>query len=210
MRELETRAAPDVDRGALAMVFIREVDATGRAVVEAAGYEAFRHSFRMTIALDADQPAVEWADGIRVTTYEPEYEAAVHAAQQEAFADHWEHVDEPREEWRAWLVENPAFDPSLWFVAWDGEEVAGLSLCRVHPSGDPEHGFVNILAVRRPWRRQGLGTGLLLHSFSEMKRRGMTRASLGVDAENTTGAVGLYERAGMHVDRRADAYRKAL
>jgi mycothiol synthase len=179
-------------------------------VLESAGYEAFRSSFRMTIALDGDEPAVEWPDGIRVTTYDPEHEAAVHAAQQDAFADHWEHIDEPLDEWRAWLVESPAFDASLWFVAWDGDEVAGMSLCRVHPSGNPEHGFVTILAVRRPWRRQGLGTGLLRHSFAEMRRRGMTRASLGVDAENTTGAVCLYERAGMHVERRADAYRKEL
>jgi mycothiol synthase len=164
----------------------------------------------MTISLDGNGPAVEWPDGIRVTTYDTEHEAVVHAAQQEAFADHWEHVDDPLEEWRAWLVENPAFDPSLWFVAWDGDDVAGLSLCRVHPSGNREHGFVTILAVRRPWRRQGLGTGLLRHSFAEMRRRGMTRASLGVDAENTTGAVRLYERAGMHVERRADAYRKVL
>jgi ribosomal protein S18 acetylase RimI-like enzyme len=56
----------------------------------------------------------------------------------------------------------------------------------------------------------GLGTALLQHSFLEMRARGMRKASLGVDGENTTGAVRLYERAGMDVDRRYDCYRKEL
>jgi mycothiol synthase len=177
--------------------------------VIAAGFELVRHSFQMTRPLDEIDPPV-WPNGIRVATFEAGQVAAVHAAAQEAFADHWEHRDTPLEEWRKWHIEDPRFDPSFWFVAWDGDEIAGVSLCRVHSSGDPQHGFVSTLGVRRPWRRQGLGTALLLHSFADMKRRGMTKASLGVDAENTTGAVRLYERAGMTVDQRYDVYRKAL
>jgi mycothiol synthase len=209
LRELEARAEPDVDPGALAMTFVAGVDETMRAVIEGAGYELMRHSFRMTAPLDDVVPP-EWPHGIRVTTYEPHHEAAVHAAHQEAFADHWEHKHEPLDEWRKWLIENPAFDPTFWFVAWDGDAVAGLSLCRIHSSGDAEHGVVSLLAVRRPWRRRGLALALLRHSFADMKRRGMKKASLGVDAENTTGAVRLYERAGMEVERRYDAYRKEL
>jgi mycothiol synthase len=210
LREIEARAAPDVDPGALAMTWVKEVDSTMRGAVEAAGYELLRHSFRMRTELDGDAGPVEWPDEIRVTTFEPSHEAAVHAAHQEAFADHWEFVFEPLDQWRKWYVENPGFDPSLWFLAWYGDELAGISLCRVHSSGDAEHGFVSILAVRKPWRRKGLGLALLRHSFAEMRRRGMKRASLGVDAENTTGAVRLYERAGMFVERRYDLYRKAL
>jgi mycothiol synthase len=210
LEELERRAAPDVDPGALAMIFVSAPDATLRAVVEEAGYELVRHSFRMEISLEGELMAPDWPEGLHVATYEPEQEVAVHAAHQEAFADHWEHVYEPVEEWRKWYVENPGFDASFWFIAWDGDEVAGLSLCRVHSSGDERHGFVRVLATRRPWRRRGLATALLRHSFQDMKRRGMLKASLGVDAENTTGAVRLYERAGMRVGRRYDAYRKGL
>jgi mycothiol synthase len=209
LRELEQRAVPDAHPGALAITFVASVNDTLSEVLRAAGYELFRHSFRMTIALgEAEAPV--WPDGLRLTTYEPEQEAAIHAAHQEAFADHWEHKDEPLEEWRKWLVESPGFDPTFWFVLWDGDDVAGLSLCRIHSSGDARHGFVSVLAVRRPWRRRGLGTALLRHSFADMQQRGMTKASLGVDGENTTGAVRLYEYAGMEVERRFDAYRKKL
>jgi mycothiol synthase len=206
LRGLEARVPPG---GSAAMAYVASVDETLRDAVTAAGFELVRHSFQMTRSLDDVDPP-EWPDGIRVATFEAGHEAAVHAATQEAFADHWEHRDSPLDEWRRWHIEDPRFDPTFWFVAWDGDDIAGVSLCRLHSSGDPQHGYVSTLGVRRPWRRQRLGTALLLHSFADMQRRGMTKASLGVDAENTTGAVRLYERAGMSVDQRHDIYRKAL
>jgi mycothiol synthase len=207
--ELERRAQPDVDPGALAMAYVLGDDDTMRSVLEGAGYEQIRSLFRMTIPLD-DPVEPEWPDGLSVGAFDRADEAAVHAAHQESFRDHWEHKDESIEEWRKWLIEGPRFDPTLWFVSREGDEVAGISLCAVHSSGDPEHGFVSVLGVRRPWRRRGLGLALLRHSFVEMKRRGMKRASLGVDAENLTGAVAIYERAGMTVERRSDCYSKRL
>jgi mycothiol synthase len=206
LRELEAGVAPG---GSAAFAYVASVDETLRDAVTAAGFELVRHSFQMTRSLDDVDPP-DWPAGISVATFEDGQDAAVHAATQEAFADHWEHRDSPFDEWRKWSIEDPRFDPSLWFVAWGGDELAGFSLCRTHSSGDLQHGYVSTLGVRRPWRRQGLGTALLLHSFADMKRRGMTKASLGVDAENTTGAVRLYERAGMTVDQRHEIYRKAL
>ena len=209
LAELERRSLPDLDPGGKVMTWVASVDAGMREIVASAGYEHVRSSFRMTI--DLNEPArPEWPGSITVSPYEPADETAVYAAHQEAFRDHWEHRDEPLEEWREWLVEAPSFDPSLWFLARDGNEIAGLSLCRVAPLGDEKHGFCSVLAVRRPWRRQGLGLALLRHSFVELERRGMTRASLGVDAENLTGAVALYERAGMAVARRNDCWQKEL
>jgi mycothiol synthase len=210
LRDIERRAAADVDPGARAMTYVSSRDDTVRGVVEAAGYRPIRASYSMAIALD-EPPQPVWPEGIEVGTYDPdEDEAAVYEAQQESFRDHWEHVDRPVEEWRAFLVDTPAFDPSFWFVAREGREVAGICLCRTHWSGDPEQGYVSTLGVRRPWRKRGLGLALLQHSFADMVRRGMTRASLDVDAESLTGAVGLYERAGMTVERRFDCHQKLL
>ena len=79
---------------------------------------------------------------------------------------------------------------------------------RFEREGRLEAGWVQGLAVRRPWRRRGLGLALLLHSFRELRARGREHVGLGVDGENTTGAVRLYERAGMHVARRSDTYNK--
>jgi ribosomal protein S18 acetylase RimI-like enzyme len=101
-----------------------------------------------------------------------------------------------------------SYDPTLWFVAYDGDEIAGYALCKPQEGGDPKLGWVDVLGVRRPWRRRGLALALLLHAFGEFRSRGHARVGLGVDTENTTGAVGLYEKAGMRPVRQFDAYEK--
>ncbi len=65
--------------------------------------------------------------------------------------------------------------------------------------GTERVGWVDTLAVRRRWRGLGLGGAQLVHAFRAFRASGLPRAGLDVDAENTTGAVGLYERVGMHV-----------
>ena len=89
-------------------------------------------------------------------------------------------------------------------------ELAAFSANNWHASGDPRFGWIGVLGVRPRWRRRGLATALLHQSFRDFRRRGATRVGLGVDAENMTGAVRLYERVGMHVVRRNDTYEKRL
>ena len=71
-------------------------------------------------------------------------------------------------------------------------------------------GWVGTLGVLRPWRKSGLGLALLRHSFNEFYRRGKHKVGLGVDAENLTGALRLYQNAGMHVHQTFDNYEKEL
>lgn len=126
----------------------------------------------------------------------------------DAFADHWDFVPTVYDEWEHFTVRSTDFDPALWFLAMEGDEIAGFSLCKSERR--PNTGHVGVLGVRLPWRNRGLGLALLLHSFHELRARGRPKADLGVDAENTTGAVRLYERAGMSVVRRSDSYERAL
>ncbi|MGA8487470.1 MAG: GNAT family N-acetyltransferase, partial [Gaiella sp.] len=67
-----------------------------------------------------------------------------------------------------------------------------------------------VLAVRRPWRRRGLARALLLESFGLFRSIGRRRAALGVDSENTTGAIALYEGVGMRATSRSDTWERAL
>jgi ribosomal protein S18 acetylase RimI-like enzyme len=67
-----------------------------------------------------------------------------------------------------------------------------------------------VLAVRRPWRKRGLGYALLKQSFALFQARGFKTAGLGVDASSLTNAVALYERAGMHVKQQRLVFRKML
>jgi mycothiol synthase len=122
----------------------------------------------------------------------------------DSFRDHWGYVESPFEEefeqWKHHMENDDGFEPSLWFLAMEGDQVAGISLCREKANDDEDMGWVSTLGVRRPWRKRGLGLALLQHSFVDLHRRGKKRVGLGVDAESLTGATRLYEKAGMKPD----------
>jgi mycothiol synthase len=183
-------------------------DARAHRLFAEFGMRELRRYYRMTIDLDSAPPEPEWPEGLRVHPFEPEDARAFHDALVEAFADEWDFVAMPFEEWRELrLVKDPDFDPSLWFQVRDGDEIAAVMRCEPDRSGA---GFVGALGVRKPWRKRGLGLALLRHAFGEFHRRGKRRVALGVDAENPTGATRLYERAGMQVAFEAVTYGKEL
>ncbi len=183
--------------------------------LKAYGFEVTRHYFRMQIDMDSPPPEPVWPQGIRLKpfVFEEDMEA-VYAADNEAFSDHYGHVErDPEqglEDFIHNIVKNDSHDPSLWFLAMDGDEIAGISLCNKWASDDPDCGYISHLAVRKPWRKRGLGLALLRHTFSEFYRRGYPRVALGVDAQNLTGALRLYEKAGMYVKRSFDNFQKEL
>lgn len=177
--------------------------------------EHVRTFWEMRIALDGDIPLPVWPDGLTVRPINPAAEARAYiAAFRESFRDHWGFTDEPldkvMEHWQHLMDTEPDFDPTLWFAAFDGADIAGVALCWPQADGEPEVGWINILGVRRPWRRLGLAQALLRHAFGAFQARGKTAAGLGVDASNLTGATRLYEKAGMRVHRRWDTYAKEL
>jgi ribosomal protein S18 acetylase RimI-like enzyme len=98
----------------------------------------------------------------------------------------------------------------MWFLAMNGEAAVALALCAKWDHENREFGHVNSLGVLRPYRKRGIGLALLHHAFGEYYRRGKRGVALGVDAENLTGALGLYKKAGKHVHRQYDLYEKEL
>ena len=178
-------------------------------VFERDGWVRIHHFFQMQVELADEPPEPVWPERITVRSFRPGEEERVYEAHLDAFADHWDFRRQSLEAWRHGGSDHPGFDPSLWLLAEDGNDLAGVGLCGWHHSGDRSLGWVDVLGVRPPWRRRGLGLALLLQAFGEFRRLGATRVGLGIDAESTTGAVSLYERAGMQVVRRNDAYEKS-
>ena len=185
-----------------------------KKLFEKMGYRHVRSSYQMLIEMDAPVPEPEFPDGITLRTYHPEVDAAaVYQAQRDSFRDHFGYVEEPFEEGlkrfkHFW--ENDSSDPTLLFIAMDGDQIAGINLCRPQGFDDVDMGWVGTLGVCRPWRKRGIGLALLRHSFNEFYRRGKRKVGLGVDAQNLTGALRLYENAGMHVHQAFDQYEKEL
>ncbi len=185
--------------------FVLSQDQAGAQLFADFDYQLIRHSLRMVIDLKDSGAEPEWPEGIKVRSMiKGVDERLIVQAVRDSFQDHWGYVDQPFEDeyrdWMHFIEHDPDFDPSLWFLAMDGEEIAGISLCHPKSSDNPEMGWVGTLGVRRAWRRNGLGLALLHHSFREFHQRGKRQVGLGVDAQNLTGALNLYTRAGMQSD----------
>jgi ribosomal protein S18 acetylase RimI-like enzyme len=149
---------------------------------------------RMEIRLDAATPPPEWPPGVAVRSADVEADTpGVHELLELAFRGSAE-PERPYAEWLAWWITDAEFDPSAWFLAEEGRELAGIALCW-------SSGFLKDLAVHPAHRRRGIGRALLLHVFREFRARGAATVSLKVDAANL-GAVRVYEAAGMRVAER--------
>lgn len=208
LRALEARAREEMKLADPDLrVFIRNGlaagDKIGCELHANEGYQPIRYSWRMEITLDKTPPAPKFPQGVELRPSEMEQDRAVYDAHEEAFSDHWGHVHHAYEEWVHRFEDR---DPSLWFIAWAGDQIAGYALCRFRMG----IGWVGSLGVRRPWRKRGLGEALLLHAFGEFYRRGMKVIGLGVDAANPTGATRLYQKAGMKIAAEYVIYEKEL
>ncbi|MGC9468053.1 MAG: GNAT family N-acetyltransferase [Anaerolineae bacterium] len=184
-------------------------------VLEKAGYQVVRYGFEM-VRPDLDHiPDLPLPRGLEVRPVKPQDYTKVWSAAREAFRDHWgfSEAEWAETHFEAWQKDD-TFDPDLWQVAWDGEEVAGMVLNFISRCENEEfgrqRGYTETICVRRPWRRRGLARALIARSLKLHRDLGMTEAALGVDAENPNGALHLYQSMGYETVKRHMTYRKPL
>ena len=179
------------------------------------GYQQTRHFWKMTVELEGSLSTPIWPEGIVVQTVDlrEDLERPLRALN-EAFRDHYGHVDgdfeERLERQRHNLENDPDYSPELSFLAMDGDRIAGVCMCSPQSGMDTSVGYVSSLGVLPPWRKCGLGLALLHHAFGVFKQKSKVGAALHVDAQSLTGATRLYEKAGMHVDQMSHEYQLEL
>lgn len=212
LRRIEARAREEIQRAQPDLrVFLRSTidnrDEASNTLHKNEGYFSKRYHWRMEIKLDTLPSAPILPEGLEFRPFiREEHAEAVWRADNEAFRDHWGSHENSFSEFSRRRFENPNYDPTLWAVIWDKDEVAGFSCNRLRMG----IGWVGTLGVRRPWRKKGLGIALLHHSFREFYKRDLKTIGLGVDAENPTGATRLYQRAGMYIASEFLTYEKEL
>lgn len=183
-----------------------ERQAGKRALFERFGFVARRVFWRMRRDLAEPIPAVELPDGLELSTYRPELDAGLMEAFNETFGDHWGFEPILEEDWRVFFTGNSEFRGDLTRVLLEGGEIVGYSLNYHDPEEcgrlGEQRGWIGQLGVCRSWRKRGLAKLLLCVSMQAFQDAGLESAILGVDAENLTGAVAIYERVGFKPIRR--------
>lgn len=213
--ELAAAHLPRAPDGARVRLFVPRwaSNASAGRLFAALGYTYARTFWTMRIELHERVAVPTVLAGIRIRPFERgRDERRTHAALSEAFEDHWGSGWPSFEAWRQAELDGEAarYEPGLWFLATEDDEIVGVVCCRASMPSAPETGQVTALGVRRGWRGRSVGQALLLTGFEELRRRGVPRVELGVDAESPTGATRLYERAGMRVVQRSEQWVKEL
>jgi mycothiol synthase len=182
----------------------REHDAYSRAVLEQHGLRPVRYFYKMVRPLDQPIPAPVIPAGftLRSVAGDADVEKWVDCFNW-SFIDHWGFHPTTVER-RRHRMSGPHYRPELDLVleAPDGQ-FAAFVFCAINPAdnarNDRREGWIMQLGTRRGYRNQGLGRALLLAGMQAIQAAGMDTAALGVDAENPTGALRLYESVGFTV-----------
>lgn len=215
LRRIEAMAAGHAtDRPKVVGTFSDERSVGAPLLAASFGLEPVRWFFDMERTLLGDLPDVpDLPDGLVVRPVTADDGPAIWRADHDAFRDHWGGHDSSEASYLRWR-ESPEFDPSLFIVAFDGDEIAAAVLNVIYDDENKmlgiKRGWLESVFTRRAWRRRGLGRALIARSFHLLRERGMEIAALTVDADNPSGALSLYESVGFAVTERATAWRRPL
>ncbi|HEY7738562.1 MAG TPA: GNAT family N-acetyltransferase [Candidatus Limnocylindria bacterium] len=209
----ELSASHDVDRPRVAGCWGSVTDLGADPMYRAAGYEPARYFFHMNRDLSQPIEVPPLPEGLEIRPVTNDDARRLFVADNEAFLDHWGGVDTSEAQFQKWIADDD-WNPALHVVAFDGDEIAGAVINAIYPKANAEmgvrHGWLDSVFTRRPWRRRGLARALVARSLVVLRDQGMAEGILGVDAENPTGALGVYTDNGFVVTERFIAYRRPL
>jgi mycothiol synthase len=174
-------------------------------VLTGLGFRADRELHEMRVPLPlAEQPKLP--AGVRVRTFEPgRDEAAWLNVNNRAFANHDEQGDWIEETLHRRMRET-WFDPTVFFLAFDDDGLAGFNWIKIHTNERDERlGEIFVIGVDPRMQGSGLGRALAIIGLDAAAERGISTGSLFVAAENA-GAHHLYESLGFTVYRVDRAY----
>ena len=202
------------DRPVVIGMFIDEKQAARQALARSEGYGPARWFFEMERSLREELPAEPGLpEGIEVRPASRDDARRIWAADHEAFMDHWGGFDSSEGAFLRW-TESVEFQPDLFVIAWDGDQIAGAVINAIFHDENLElgmrRGWLDSVFTRRPWRGRGLARALIVRSLRVIAEQGMDTAALGVDADNPSGALRLYESCGFTVKDRTAAWQRPL
>lgn len=214
-RSLEVAAETKVSDSQVLRAFLANIEkeALREAALQAQGFKPVRYMNRMARDLNEPIEIPPLPEGLEVRPVPETHYRAVMNGLDEAFQDHWGHSPIQEENYQS-FISSPMFKPSLWQVAWDGDEVAAGILNMVDEEANKQfniqRGMTDPIFTRRPWRKRGLARALLMRSLQMFKDIGMTEAMLGVDTQNPSGAFVLYESCGFKPTLRSVIFEKSI
>jgi mycothiol synthase len=192
----ETQTRARIGQGSTVRLWhsVKAGNAGAIALLETYGYAAIRSFWQMTMDLDDSFDAGPAPDGATIRPVVMEVDGpAAQSVLNTAFRSQFGHVEETFEAWLAQQEADDTWDPTLGLLAEVNGTIVGFSNNGVIDGV----GYVFELGVLPEMQGRGIGRALLRHSFAMLAARGIPKGRLGVDTQNTTGAVELYRSVGL-------------
>ncbi|HTJ66486.1 MAG TPA: GNAT family N-acetyltransferase [Actinospica sp.] len=194
-----------------------ELNTEARDLFANEGFTPIRWTFEMQRPADAPEPDRELPQDLDLEPYTPAVAEELRVAHNEIFREHFRATPWPADAWQAWLAQDKV-RRDLSFLLRDPSNgaIAGYVVCSHVPTA-AENGqagaedgqaaanrdlHLNIVGTNADYRGRGLASALIAHVVRTARKEGFATQSLGVDAENSTGALGVYERSGFVVERK--------
>jgi mycothiol synthase len=214
-REIAASQGP-VDRPRTVSVSTVVEPPGSRAALDARGFVPVRYGFEMLRPTLDDIPDLPLPAGLEVRPVDQAHLRRIWEADVEAFTGHWgasaDHGSEAA--WQEFLADPLNRQVDLWQIAWDDDEVAGMVRPFVNDDDNlrfgVRRGWCENISTRTAWRGRGLASALICRALLALRERGMTEAALGVDAQNETGALRLYQKMGFREVSRETDWRRPL
>ncbi|MGW0810476.1 GNAT family N-acetyltransferase [Nonomuraea sp. NPDC002799] len=181
-----------------------------KALAERAGFAVVRSFAHMERRLSGDLPVAAPPAGVTIATWSPDLDEGARNVRNVAFRDHWGSVPHTAESWQSVIVGTRHFRPESSFVAVAGGQAVGALITHFFEAQSARLGerqaWIQIVGTLREWRGKGVAGALLAHALAAFTAQGYASTGLGVDADNPTGAVSVYARAGFEITKRSSAY----
>jgi mycothiol synthase len=168
------------------------------------GFTSDREFYRMARSLVDEIPVPQFPEGftVRPLKAETEVEAWVELFNQ-SFIDHWNFIPLTVSDRLHWMKDS-SYQPDLDLVAVAPDGTLAAFCYNLIHQHENQHlgrleGWIADLGTRRGFRRLGLGRAMLLSGLHALKAKGMDTAVLGVDSENPSGALKLYQSVGFQL-----------
>lgn len=159
-----------------------------------------------------DLPEAPLPAGLEMRPVAEDQLRTIWEADVEAFRDHRFEREQTDADWE--IFRSVVGDTSLWHVAWDAVGIAGQVRTYVIDDESERLGrrraWTESISTRRDWRGRGVASAVIVSSLRQLAALGYDEAALGVDLDNPTGALGVYERLGYRVVKRYSAYHRPI
>jgi ribosomal protein S18 acetylase RimI-like enzyme len=185
-----------------------------RSALVSRGFVPVRYGFEMRRPNLEGIPDLPLPAGVEVRPVQPEQMRRIWEAEVEAFSGHWGAGEDSGSDahWQMFLADPFNRDNDLWQVAWDGDGVVGVVRPFINDDDNARsgvrRGWCENISTSPRWRGRGVASALISRALRALRERGITEAALGVDAQNETGALHLYEKMGFSQAARETEWRR--